>query len=75
MELNREFVQLKNLYRDNKFEEILTSEIGIYFLKMRSVSRKTLLENLAEKAKIVLPKISGRGDKLFEVKIFGQNFE
>jgi hypothetical protein len=66
MELSKEFVKLKNLYRDNKFEEVLTSEIGIYFLKMRSVSRKILLENLAENANIDLPKISGRGDKLFE---------
>lgn len=66
MNYGKEFIRLKNLYRDNKFEEILTHEIGIYFLKMRSVSRKALLEDLSEKAEIDLPKISGRGDKLFE---------
>ncbi len=66
MELPEEFVKLKNFYRDNRFEEILIHDLGIYFLKMRSVSRKALLEELAEKAKIELPEISGRGDKLFE---------
>jgi len=66
MELGKEFIRLKNLYRDNKFDEILNHEFGIYFLKMRSVSRKALLEDLSKRAKIDLPKISGRGDKLFE---------
>ncbi|MBN1638071.1 MAG: hypothetical protein JW866_03835 [Ignavibacteriales bacterium] len=66
MELGKEFIRLKNFYRDNKFDEILNHEFGIYFLKMRSVSRKVLLEDLSERAKIVLPTISGRGDKLFE---------
>lgn len=66
MKLAEEFVRLKNLYRDNKFEEILNHELGIYFLKMRSVSRKEILLELAQKAKIDLPKISGRGEKLFE---------
>ncbi len=66
MKLAEELVRLKNLYRDNKFEEILAHELGIYFLKMRSVSRKALLDELAKKLKIDLPKIPARGDKLFE---------
>jgi hypothetical protein len=66
MELSNEFVKLKSLYRDNEFEEILAHQRGIYFLKMRSLSRKALLVKLANKAKIDLPSISGRGDKIFE---------
>ena len=66
MDLPKEFNRLKNLYRDNRFEEILIHEVGIYFLKMRSVSRKALLLELADRANIELPEIPGRGDKLFE---------
>jgi len=73
MELSNEFIKLKSFYRDNKFEEILNHELGIYFLKMRSVSRKALLLELANNAKIDLPSISGHGDKIFEF-LFCKNF-
>ena len=71
----QEFRELNNRYRNNEFEQILTHELGIYFLKMRSVSRVPILRRLAERANINVEGIQGR--QLFEhlhipEGIFGQ---
>jgi hypothetical protein len=49
MDLKKEFKILKRSYDDNNFEEIFNHPKGIYFLKMRSISRTVLLQSLAKK--------------------------
>ena len=49
MDLNKEFKKLKRSYEDNDFEAIFEHEKGIYFLKLRSISRTALLKDFAEK--------------------------
>lgn len=72
MDLKQEFRKLKNCYDNDEFEEVLCHELGIYFLKMRSVSRNTILKELAEKLKINISNIENQ--KLFEF-IFCQKID
>lgn len=65
MDLKQEFRTLRKYHQENDFEKILTHEHGIYFLKMRSISRSSVLKELAEKLKIDISGISGRD--LFEL--------
>lgn len=64
MDLKQEFKTLKRHYDDNEFEEIFNHPLGIYFLKMRSLSRNTILRELAERVGIDVVNVENR--KLFE---------
>lgn len=64
MDLKQEYDSLVTNYNENKFEELFKNELGIYFLKMRSVSRTPLLKKLAQELKIDISK-APKG-KLFE---------
>ncbi|MEA1869555.1 MAG: hypothetical protein U9N09_05340 [Euryarchaeota archaeon] len=64
MDLKQEFRKLKRYYQENAFEKIFDHEFGIYFLKMRSISRSTILKELAKRLKFDVSEISGRD--LFE---------
>lgn len=64
MDLKQEFKKLKRNYDDNDFESIFQHEKGIYFLKMRSISRTALLKDLAEKLSIDIDEL--QNSKLFE---------
>lgn len=64
MELKQEFNKLKRYYQENDFEKIFNHEFGIYFLKIRSISRTNILRELGEKLRIDTSGISGRD--LFE---------
>lgn len=70
MDLKQEFRVLKRFYNDNEFEKIFNHKLGIYFLKMRSLSRNVLLRELAEKLKIDVSEVENR--RLFEF-MFCQN--
>lgn len=73
MSLNEDFWTLKRLYDENKFEEILQHDHGIYFLKLRSISRAAILRELgSEVLNIDCSGINAQGNKLFEF-IFSQN--
>lgn len=72
MDLKQEFRILKRHYEDNEFEEIFNHKLGVYFLKMRSLSRNTILKELAEKLKIDISNVENR--KLFEF-MFCQNID
>ncbi len=62
-----DFKELQNLYDSGDFTKILDYSNGMYFLKLRSMSRPTLLKKLAEQQAItIFPK-----PKLFD--IFNQN--
>jgi len=64
MNIKEEFRRLKRYYDENDFEKLLKHELGVYFLKMRSISRATLLRRLANKVGIDITNIPGRN--LFE---------
>ena len=64
MNIKEEFRRLKKYYDENDFEKLLKHELGVYFLKMRSISRAPLLRRLANKVGIDILNISGRD--LFE---------
>lgn len=64
MNIKDEFKALKRYYRENDFEALITHDLGLYFLKLASVSRTSLLRRLAKKIRIAVPNISGRA--LFE---------
>ncbi len=51
MDLKQEFRKLKRYYQENAFEKIFDHEFGIYFLKMRSISRSNILRELANRLK------------------------
>ena len=70
MDFKQEFSKLKRYYQENDFEKIFNHELGIYFLKMRSISRSNILKELAKRLKIDVSGVSGR--KLFEF-IFCKN--
>ena len=72
MDLNKEFKKLKRSYEDNDFEAIFKHEKGIYFLKLRSISRTALLQDLAKKISINIEGL--QNNKLFEF-IFCQDIE
>ncbi len=64
MDLKQEFRKLKGYYQENDFDKIFNHELGIYFLKMRSISRSNILRELAKRLKIDTSGVSGRD--LFE---------
>ena len=64
MNIKEEFRKLKKYYDENDFEKLLNHKLGVYFLKMRSISRAPLLRRLANKIGIDITNISGRN--LFE---------
>jgi len=64
--LKNEFKILKKYYDEDDFESLLSHKLGIYFLKMRAISRAHLLRRLANKLNIDVSHISGRGNLLFE---------
>lgn len=58
------FQQFKELYQDNKFDILLKEDGSIYWLKLRSISRKELLVELCALANIDSSNV--RGTALFE---------
>ncbi len=66
------FNELNDYYRNNDFESIVNHQYGIYFLKLRSLSRIEILRRLAEKANIDISGIQGR--QLFSF-LFCQNID
>ena len=54
------FDELTHYYKANNFEPILNHEYGIYFLKLRSLSRTELLRRLAERINIDITGVQGR---------------
>jgi len=72
MDLKQEFRKLRRYYQENDFEKIFEHELGMYFLKMRSLSRTVILREFGKKLKIDTSKISGRD--LFEF-MFCTNIE
>ncbi len=64
MDLKQEFIKLKRHYQENEFEKIFEHELGIYFFKMRSLSRTGILRELGKELKIDISEIPGRD--LFE---------
>lgn len=72
MDLKQEFKKLKKYYQDNEFEKIFGHELGIYFLKMRSISRTNILRKLGEWLNINTSGVSG--GSLFEL-MFCKNIQ
>ena len=68
--LKEKFKTLKDFYDRDNFEEICKDELGIYFLKMCSLSRNVLLKELAKELNIKISNIEN--GKLFEF-MFCQN--
>lgn len=64
MNLTQEFKKLKLYYQENEFEKIFNHEYGIYFLKMRSISRTNILDTLSKKLKIDISDVPKK--ELFE---------
>lgn len=58
------FEQLKQLYQDNKFDVLLKEPQSVYWLKLRSISRKELMTNFC--AENGIDSLSLRGVALFE---------
>jgi len=48
MDLKQEFRKLKGYYQENDFDKIFSHELGMYLLKMRSISRVELLRRFAK---------------------------
>lgn len=46
--MNNNFKKLKKLYSDNKFDVLLKEKNSVYWLKLRSLSRKALMEEFCE---------------------------
>ena len=66
------FNELNNLYKENNFENIFNHQYGVYFLKLRSLSRVKLLKRLADKANIDIEDV--QGIQLFSF-LFCQNID
>jgi len=64
MNLYDEFKKLKKAYNENEFEIIFSHQLGILFLKLRSLSRNTLLQELADELSIDISEIENK--ELFE---------
>ncbi len=58
------FNYFKQLYKENKFDVLLKEKGAIYWLKLRAISRKTLMVEFCDLAKINCTDI--KGPKLFE---------
>ncbi|GAA5818477.1 MAG: conserved hypothetical protein [Methanobrevibacter sp. CfCl-M3] len=72
-DMKMEFNKLKKYYDNNNFEEVIKNELGLYFLKLCSISRVKYLRKIADKLNINHENISGQG-KLFEF-MFVQNID
>lgn len=57
---NLEFPELDNCYRRNDFPSIENDSRGIRFLKLRSLSRKVIMEELFQSYGIPLPEVHSR---------------
>jgi len=64
------FNELNDYYKNNDFESIFSHQYGVYFLKLRSLSRAELLRRLADRVNINIDGIQGR--QLFKF-LFCQN--
>ncbi|MDR0912403.1 MAG: hypothetical protein LBM96_07385 [Methanobrevibacter sp.] len=73
-QLVSEFEKLKKFYNNNEFDKILNNDFGIYFLKLRSLSRTPILRELADGLNISHQNIRGKGDELFKF-IFSKNID
>ncbi|PIU51846.1 hypothetical protein COS91_02345 [Candidatus Desantisbacteria bacterium CG07_land_8_20_14_0_80_39_15] len=74
MNMRQEFRQLKRYYQENEFGKIFKHKLGIYFLKMRSISRVELLRRFAKELSIKVDEIKAKNDELFEF-MFCKNIE
>lgn len=63
--LTSKFRKLEQLYQDNKFDVLLQQVGAVYWLKMKSMARKTLLEEFCSLAAIDFSTIKG-ANKLLE---------
>jgi len=65
------FKQFKQLYQDNKFDLLLKEEGSVYWLKLRSISRKELLIEFCEVAKILLCNVKSTAifEYVYSIKI------
>ena len=57
--IKEEFRRLKRYYDEDDFEKLLKHKLGVYFLKMRSISRAPLLRRLANKVRIDITNVPG----------------
>ncbi|MEM0995508.1 MAG: hypothetical protein AAGN35_00450 [Bacteroidota bacterium] len=69
--MNHELSDLQRAYQENRFQDILSHPSGIYFLKLRSLSRAAILRRLADYAAV---KIEGMNasevlDALYTTKL------
>lgn len=64
MTAKNNFNYFKQLYQDNKFDVLLKEDGSVYWLKLRSISRKELMTNFCHIANIDCTKI--KGSALFE---------
>ena len=53
------FNQLKKLYQDNKFDSVLSKKEAVYWLKLRSVSRKALMVEFCNHYNISFKNVKG----------------
>jgi len=61
MSTKSSFKTLKKLYDDNRFAELIKHPDGIYWLKLRSVSRSEQLKQICDKAKLDYSEIPAKG--------------
>jgi hypothetical protein len=64
--LEKEFDLLEQYFNDNKFDKVVDHKRGIYFLKIRSISRITLLRDFATKNEINIPTTKNNKKNLFK---------
>lgn len=57
MNLEEEFAKLKRAYDNNEFEKIFNHKMGTLFLKLRSLSRTAILQELAKKLHVDISKV------------------
>src|SRR5258708_3663094 len=62
--MKNQFNSFKQLYQDNKFDALLREEGSVYWLKLRSISRKELMVNFCQFADIDC--IGMAGNTLFQ---------
>jgi len=72
--MEQQFKELNQLYKNNEFEEILSHPLGIYFLKMRTISRAELLRNFASQLNLDIDGIPAVKDQLLQF-VFAQDID
>lgn len=60
MDLQSEFGKLRNYYENDEFDQIFNHRLGLYFLKMRSISRSALLMELAKNLQIDVSDVNSK---------------